>query len=282
MGSDILGEVRRLMPMLSSSEKRVANAVLQDPDKMIFWTVNDLGERAKVGDATILRFCRKLGLSGYQEFKLLLAQSLPPLRQDGGGKGHEDADEQTSLIRRTMNTNRLAIQDTTELLDPASLKQAAERMIRARSVHFFGVGSSGLTAADARLRFMRIGIPCSYVPDSHVQVMDAALMTPDDVAFCITYSGSTKDMLEIIQTAKARGACTIVLTGHSRSPIIAHAEIALFTVSKELPLLGGAFVTKIAQLHLLDLLFHQVIELNKTKSEEASNLTAKAVLRKLF
>ncbi|OUM85444.1 MAG: hypothetical protein BAA01_12905 [Bacillus thermozeamaize] len=282
MINDILGEVRRLIPSLSASEKRVANVVLEEPEKMIFWTVNELGERAKVGDATVLRFCRKLGLSGYQEFKLLVAQSLSPHQQDGKTNEEEDADEQMAMIRRTTKTNMLAVQDTTEMLDPEVLKQAAERMIRAKSVHFYGVGSSGLTAADARLRFMRIGIPCSYMPDPHVQVMDAALLTKDDVAFCITYSGSTKDMLEIIQMAKFRGACTIVLTGHSRSPIIEHADIALFTSSKELPLLGGAFVTKIAQIHLLDLLFHQVIELNKSRSEEASQLTAKAVLRKLF
>jgi DNA-binding MurR/RpiR family transcriptional regulator len=270
------------MPTLSNSEKRVAETVLEQPDQMIFWTVNELGERAGVGDATILRFCRKLGLSGYQEFKLLVAQSLPTVPPAGGAEGGEHEDDQAALIRRTLTTNVQAVEDTTALLDPAVLRQAAERLVRARMVHFFGVGSSGLTAADARLRFMRIGIPCSFVPDPHVQVMDAALMTPDDVAFCITYSGSTKDMLEIIRTAKARGACTIVLTGHSRSPILEHADLALFTSSRELPLLGGAFVTKIAQLHLLDLLFHQVIELNKAVADEASQRTAKAVLRKLF
>lgn len=279
MSNDILGEVRRLLPSLSNSEKRVANVVLEEPDKMIYWSVNDLGERAKVGDATVLRFCRKLGLSGYQEFKLLVAQGLPaePQESEAGQEPKEHA-----VLNKIKETNILAVKDTTDFLDVADLTRAAELIVRAKRVHFYGVGASGLTAADAKLRFMRIGIACDYMPDPHIQVMDAALLSPADVAFGITYSGSTKDMLEIMKTAKATGASTIVLTSHNRSPIIDFADIALFTSAKETPLLGGAFVTKIAQIHLLDLLFNAVIEQSKGKAEASAEQTAKAVLRKLF
>lgn len=279
MSNDILGEVRRLLPTLSNSEKRVANVVLEEPDKMIYWSVNDLGERAKVGDATVLRFCRKLGLSGYQEFKLLVAQGLPADSQDAEA-GQER--QEHAALHKIKETNMLAVKDTTDFLNVADLTRAAELIARARKVHFYGVGASGLTAADAKLRFMRIGIACDYMPDPHIQVMDASLLMPEDVAFGITYSGSTKDMLEIMKTAKEAGASTIVLTSHNRSPIIEFSDIALCTSAKETPLLGGAFVTKIAQIHLLDLLFNAVIDLAKDKAEESARQTAKAVLRKLF
>lgn len=46
---------------LTKAEKKVAEAVLSDPEFSVYATVTDLSEKAKVGETSVIRFCRKLG-----------------------------------------------------------------------------------------------------------------------------------------------------------------------------------------------------------------------------
>lgn len=281
LGSSLLLRIESLQASLTKAEHRVAEAVLADPQAAVFDSVTDLAEKSGVGETTVLRFCRTLGCRGYQEFKLLLA------REEGAtarslGENLGDGDDPATILTKVTETNARAVTQTTALLNVATISRAVDAIQAARKVQVYGVGSSGITAQDAMYRFRRIGLLVEAIPDPHFAAMSAALLGPEDVALGISHSGSTKDTVGALRTAKQAGATTICLTAHARSPITAEADIVLLTAPREAPLQGSSFAAKIAQIHALDVLFVALAMRDREGSLLLTEKTARSVVDRLF
>ncbi|BFH66866.1 putative HTH-type transcriptional regulator [Paenibacillus dendritiformis] len=273
--------ISSIYPSLTKSEKKVADIVLKDPETAVFYTITDLSKQAEVGDTSVIRFCRKLGYSGYQEFKLSLAQNLGTVEEQISG-ALEPGDDLETIVKKLNALNQQRIQNTTALMDGASLQKAIEWIGGAAKLYFFGVGSSGITAMDAKYKFMRLGFQVVAEADAHIIAMNAALAGEGDVVIAISASGSTKDLVDSVAIAKQKGARIICLTSHALSPVTRYADAVLLTVAKEGPLQGGSFASKLAQIHVLDILSTALALLDKERSYRFLEMTAKSVLGKLY
>ena len=89
VGSLIL--MRSRLETLSRAEQRVARCILDEPSEAIRFSITELAERATVGEATVSRFCRRLGLSGFLDLKISIASELAstPSVQDRTGAEDE-------------------------------------------------------------------------------------------------------------------------------------------------------------------------------------------------
>ena len=74
--SAIIYKFEKLMPFLSAAEKKATEYIIQNPEKVVGFSVASLAEAAGVSEPTIVRACRSLGFSGYQNFKIALAQDI--------------------------------------------------------------------------------------------------------------------------------------------------------------------------------------------------------------
>ncbi|MFW6380975.1 MAG: MurR/RpiR family transcriptional regulator, partial [Bacillota bacterium] len=191
-------------------------------------------------------------------------------------------DELKTIVEKITNANEQAINQTSKFIDLEMLQQAVDIISQAQKVEVYGVGASGIAAMDFKHKFMRIGINVDCFTDPHLQSMSASTLGEDDVVVGISHSGSTKDTVDSCKTARETGATVICITSHNRSPITKIADIKLLTAPKELPLSGGNLRSKIAQLHLLDLLSTGVALQNYEKTLEYNRKTAKSVLDKLY
>ncbi|GAB2699301.1 MurR/RpiR family transcriptional regulator [Paenibacillus thermoaerophilus] len=266
---------------LTKTERKVADTVLTEPEASLYMTLTALAEKAGTGETTILRLCRKLGFEGYQDFKLSLAQHLAQTNAQAQEQiGHRD--DLPALIRKIAAKDAAMIDNTSAMLSAEQVQKAVDAILNARTVYLFGVGSSGNTAKDAFYQFMRMGLSTLAVTDSHLMAMSAALAGPEDVIVGISTSGSTKDLVDAVRIAKQNGSYVIALTSHARSPLTRHADSVLLAQSRETPLQGGAFSSKIAQIYTLDVLSTAAAMRRGEKSDEARRLTAQAVSDKLY
>ncbi|MBU5213045.1 MULTISPECIES: MurR/RpiR family transcriptional regulator [Heyndrickxia] len=266
---------------LTKAEQKVADFVIADTQETVYSSVTDLAEKSGVGETTVIRFCRKLGYRGYQEFKLAIAQNLADPDEQVHGKIEENDNIET-ILKKITSQNVQTLESTLQLLESQKLDKAVEAIMSANKLYFFGVGSSGLTAFDGKYRFMRLGYHVEQSSDSHIMAMNAALVSKNDVVFGISTSGSTKDVVDAIAIAKENNAFIICITNHAKSPITQYADVILLAASKETPLQGGAFASKIAQLHLLDVLTTIIVLKQKEKTFQSIEKTAKAVLDKMY
>ncbi|TMV50211.1 MurR/RpiR family transcriptional regulator [Paenibacillus mesophilus] len=279
--NNTLLKISSIYTSLTKSEQKVADVVMKEPEAAVFYTITDLSEKAGVGETSVIRFCRKLGFKGYQEFKLSVAQNLSTPSQNIHGD-IQDEDELSVVVKKISAMNRQNIENTTTLLDEENLRKAISIIREAKKLYFFGVGSSGITAIDGKYRFMRLGYDCSAENDAHIIAMNAALLKKGDVVIGVSTSGSTKDLVDALEIAKRKGARILCLTSHARSPVTQFADVVLLTASKESPLQGGSFSSKMSQIHALDVLSTAVALGQKERTYEALEMTAKAVLDKLY
>lgn len=276
---NLLAHIRSLYPSLTRAERRVADRVLQDAREIIYGSVTDLAERAEVGETSVLRFCRHIGHSGFQEFKLALAQELVRPEVNDSEK---DGEQATSLYDQLTGRNIRLIEETAAFLEEEELNRSVEMLLQAKRIIFFGVGSSGLTAEDARYRFLRVGLVAEAIPDSHLATVRASLLGADDLLVAVSVSGSTVDTVDVTRLAKENGAMVICITNHARSPITRLADVLLLGSSREGPTEGSALSSKMVQLHILDLLFAAVLLELDDRGRELLQITAESVSKKLY
>ena len=273
--------ISSLFESFSKAEKKVAQAVQSDPQKVILMTITDLSEKAGVGDTTVIRFCRKLGFHGYQEFKLAIAQDLvksPAFLE----KQDESGDVPGDVTKMITRKNIRMIQNTLDFLDEGALHAAVNMLVQAKRTLLCGVGASAVTALDIYHRFLRLNMNVEVFMDGHLIAMAASLAGEKDVVFGISTSGSTKEIVDSFQLAKQNGAGILCITSHARSPITRIADTVLLVPSTESPLEGGSFSTKIAQLHLLDIILNMLIAQKADEAEASIRKTANAVANKLY
>jgi len=278
---NVILKIRSIYNSLTKAEKKVADYVLENVPEVIYLSITELAEKCGTGETTIVRFCRRIGLSGFQEFKLNIAKEIA----EPETSIHENIsfnDPLEVLVQKITTENTLALSNTVKLLSLSELEKAVDAIINARKIQFYGVGASGYTALDAKYKFMRLGLNVDANLDAHIQAISAVSLTEKDVAVGISFSGSTKDTVETCKLAKEAGAKVIAITNYARSPITSVADIVLLTSAKETPLRSGALTSKIAQLHILDILYTAVAVRLKDQTVNMLSKTAKAVLEKLY
>ena len=282
--TNVLALINSHMNAFTNSELKVAEFILKDPKPVIYTSITDIAFKVQVSETTVLRFCRKLGFKGYQGFKITLAQGLE--KADEMYKELYDEitkdDSENDICKKVLSKSILSLNETFDLIDLKSLNKTLNYMIKAERIFFFGVGDSAVTAMEAKARFIRVTNKVDAVMDSHFQSMQASLLTKKDLAIAFSYSGSTKDTVEILKTAKKAGAKTVCVTHFSKSPITNYADELLLIGVNENPLQGGAITSKIAQLYLIDLLYVNYYIMTAQESFASKEKTAEAVIEKLY
>lgn len=281
--SDIFTTIHTTYNSFTNTEKKVANQVLKNRTQIIYMSITDLADRCGVGESSIFRFCKTLGFKGYQEFKIAMAHSLNSEEETPQiDKEILRNDSLEDLTAKVKNTNISALDETHSLIDYSKLDKAVSLLVGAERIRFFGVGASLITAMEGYNKFLRITAKSEFTVDQHLQAMTASLMTEKDVAVIISYSGSTKDTIEVARAVKEAGAKTICITRFVKSPLTAYSDITLLCGANEGPLQGGSLSAKIAQLYLLDVLYFEYFKRTFDISAANKEKTAKAVVEKLL
>ena len=225
----LLDSIRTQLDALSKSEKKVAIAVLKNPDLAVSGNITALAKNAQVSEPTVVRFCRALGYDGWHEFKLKLAQGLAlalPHADESLAQDDLAADLVSKICSRSINT----LLDLRNNLNPAAIEQALELLARANKIEFYGQGTSGIVAADAQHKFFRSGVPTVAYAEPHIHSISASLLKKGDVVVAISQRGNSAALLRSVQIARKAGADVVALTP-SGTPL---AELATVLVPIDL------------------------------------------------
>ncbi|WP_448062227.1 MurR/RpiR family transcriptional regulator [Cellulomonas hominis] len=273
--------VRGRLSDLQPAMRRVGEYVLADPSRASAMTITDLASACHTSEATVIRFCRELGLRGYPQFRLALAAEM------GSREGSASApapsgdispgDDLASVIEKIAFADARAVEDTARSLSVVELEAVVDTIVTAPRVDIYGVGASGFVAADLQQKLHRIGRVAFAFPDAHLALMSAALLGPGDVAIGVSHTGTTYDTLDAVRVAAEHGATTVALTNAPRSPLATAADHVLRTAARETTFRSGATASRLAQLTVVDCVFVAVAQRTYEQSQAALEKTYDAV-----
>lgn len=252
---------------LRPSEQKAGQYVLDQEEDILGLSLADAARNAGVSQPTVIRFVKALGFSGYKEFQYELIK-------DRARK--EEKEEQTPDVRamygyrvtasdsvqdvpgRIIATTIQSLEDTLKFISGDTLRHAVDALVSARSISIFGVENSLATAKDLCTKLLYLGLPCHSFDDYYLQRIAASNMGKEDVAIGISYSGSSRDTVDVMRTARKSGARTIIMTNFRNSVIEKYADLLLCTSNEQL-LYGDAIFSRTTQLALVDMLYLGII-----------------------
>ncbi len=264
---------------MGRSEKRVADWLFSHSGEVLPYSITDLASKCDSSEATIVRFSKRLGCTGYQELKITLA------------KEHEkkviaptitSSDDCFSIFEKVCNDAYMSLERTKKTLSAESMTKAAMAISEARRVVLIGLGTSAQVAEDASNKLLRAGCNSSAYSDTHMQMIAVSQLTASDVVIGISQSGSSKDVVESIKTARVKGATTISITSKERSPIARQSDILLLTDTEETRHSSLGLNSHISRLIVIDALCYKIVYQNSARAhsigESEAELKSKRII----
>ncbi len=207
-------KIRSAYATLPSAERKVADFILENPDRAMRMVINEIADAAGVSVPSVTRLARKLGYKGFLEFRVALASGAAT-----NGEAHkltpvspEDCDE--LVIEKIYGASIRALEDTYRALDKEKLSELAKRVSTAERVLIAGGGGSSLLAKDMAFQLDVLGIEAVAVTDGAVMDMYKSRFRPSDILIGLSRGGRNKKLTEAIKTAKAAGVTCVYMSNY--------------------------------------------------------------------
>jgi len=265
---------------LRKSEKKIADYLQQHAQERLDLSITELARRLEVSETTVSRFCRAIGLQGFQDLKLSMAASLskgagfkniPPTIREG--------DSTPEIGRKLAESLSGSIAKTQQGLNVEAMDKAIDAIARARQIFVYGVGGSAVIAHAAHHLFTKAGLNCVVYTDGYMQTVSSSMIKPDMVALGVSNTGITKHVVDAVKIAVENGAITIGMTSNRQSALARNSDICLATPLEymDAPLYGGAIDAKVCQLYLVNLLYMGVLFKKGKPLQRNLDATARAL-----
>ena len=249
---DLIDRIRQRLEELNRSERKVADVILADPAAATGMSIATLAQAASVSEPTVNRFCRSFEAKGYPDFKIKLAQSL------AGGTPYvsqavEPDDTAADYTEKIFGATIAALDNARRQTDPARIERVVDYLIQAKQTHFFGLGASGAVAQDAQHKFFRFNMPVTAYVDVLMQRMVASSCHTGDVVVVISWTGRTRELVEIARLARESGAVVLGITAPD-SPLARECTETLEVATPEDTDHYMPMTSRMIQLALIDVL----------------------------
>lgn len=261
-------QIKRLHSCLTGKYKDIADYILAEPTRIVRHKVRDVAADCNCDDALVIRFCQKLGYSGFSEMKMSLAAEFMPVRFDTTGNASRPEDSFADLKRNFLDNNVKALHDTIGLLEKKTAMRAVKILSGASRIYLLAAGISGIVAEDTQIKLMRLGFNVIFHRDAEFSRIYAGLCNKDDAVLAISFSGETDHVCELATTAKKKKTPVVAVTNYPNSRLAKLADVNLFTASDEKIFRLGAMTSRIAQCFIIDFLIINMVAENMERAEE--------------
>lgn len=267
--NDTLFKVGLMLNDLPRAERAFAQAVIESPSSWLCSTLSKLAYETGSSEAAIIRFCKRLGFNGINEFKIAISEA---------SQTELDVDRRTHSSLETLDIMREMYKSTLQILNDTiaqgtdNYDKAVMSLMNAQSINFFGVGEAYITCMFGKLKFSKLGKLCTADGDPFQQYILAKNLGLKDVAIAISYDGATKTVCDCMRIARANKATTISITRKHPSVLLRYTELPLYSVVNDLTEAGEKAARRISDQFIIDVLYYTMI--NKMGYDEYSNQIA--------
>lgn len=263
-----LFKIKEAGALFTSTEQRIAEYILQNPEKVVEGSSQELARESDTSPAAWIRFSKKLGYKGLPALKMDLAKD----DKENDDLYHvliEEKDSIETMVRKVQKISRNTLEQTYKLLNTDELNAAIQYLLQASNIYLVGIGGSGVVCTDMMQKLTRLHRSVIYHEDAHVLLARIAHITPEDVLVAISYSGETNLVNAAVKYAKKNGTPVIAITQYNvRSTLAKEADVKLYMPLEEKELRLGAILSRNASLVLTDLIYYGIAKENVEQTKQ--------------
>ena len=238
------------------AEKKIADYIVNNTQKVIDMTISELAESAGASDATVTRFCKKCHMKGFHHLKITLARELVESKKDDVKISGDVSESNIKESLSNILANKVEeLKQTVSMIDEKELSEILNLIRNARNVQFAAVGNTIPVALDGCYKFNQIGIPSVTNPIWETQIAYTFNLSKGDVVIIISNSGSSKRLIDVIEAAKAKEAYIVSITNSNNSPIAKISDYHIKTATREKLFLEEYYFSRISAMTVIEILY---------------------------
>lgn len=244
------------MESLPKAEKKIAQTIIESPEDTIYLSAKQLGEKAGSSAPTVVRFCRRLGVNGFTQLKLMISSELSKLSNNGYSDITED-ENFYEIKDKLLGNAYQSLVDTASLVNEGTINAAIQLIEQTDIIYIYGVGSSHLVAKNFAQKWSRIGKSCIVETDAHVLI---AAMTGNHrkaLFVAVSNSGETNEVINLMKLANRTGCSTLSITQFGKNSVSDLADVSIRHVRANEQLYRSSATASLhVQFYIVDILFH--------------------------
>ncbi|UBH12866.1 MurR/RpiR family transcriptional regulator [Macrococcus armenti] len=254
----VLGQITKMYDSFTPVEKRIADVVIEYPEKVVNLPIKEIASLSNTSEAAIVRFSKRLGLSGIKVVKVELARELHTIADKKVPTKIELSDDKEVMKEKVFNNTIQALYNTEKVISAQVIDEAAQAITSAKRVMIFGVGNSRVVATDLHIKFMNIDQTAILATDLLSAITILGHFEAGDVLFITSETSKNKIITDICKYAKEKGIKIILLSQKFSSPAIRMADIVLAMGKEENEVNLGYMTVRTAQLTIVDVLYLRI------------------------
>ncbi len=267
----ITDKIQKAFPKLRKSEQQVAHYVLEHTEEMERISLEQLAKKADVSQPTVLRMLRAVGYTGFKEAKIAFTEERMQRKKEEHydilGMQLEKSEKVEDVPGIIIGNTIGLLQDSLQTISAKNIEKAVKAIEEATRVCIFSVENSNTVSMDLLTKLSYLGIHCEFNADYYLQSIGAGHMKKGEVAIGISYTGTSKNTVDVLRHAKKNGAKTIAITNFTDTPLIKYADIVILTSNKQF-LYGSDIFSRTIHLAVVDMLYMGLVVNNYEKYEK--------------
>ena len=264
----LLAKMRQVKD-LSPSERHIVDFIFSNIQDVSNMGIVELGDKTFTSTTTVKRLCHKLGIDSYTDFRLALSSEIAGYMRlsilEGAQSPVDRYDTVFDIINKVSDQNAKSIIDTSSLNPPDTISEIIKLMGSAERIDFYGVGPSNVVAVDAQIKCMRLGIPSSACADRVSMIINSRTSHEGTLAFLISYTGETDDIIEVANQLEVNNVTTVSLTSLRDCRLSKACSYQLYVQASESWDRLGGMSSRISTLNMIDVLFTALINTDYDK-----------------
>lgn len=280
-------KIRGTYASLRKSEKKVADYVLANEMECSRISLEKLAKRSGVSQPTVMRFVKAMGFEGFKEFRYQIIQQMSerdnrqketyamydyPIRPD---------DDVKQIPAKVVASTVKIIENMLKSISGEEFEKAIQMLTDARKIVLCGVENSSAAAKDLMTKLLYLGYDCRFDEDYYIQHICAAALTGKDVMVGISYSGQSKDTVDIMKAAKKAGAQTICITNFRESRISRWSDVILCS-SQEQWMYGDSIFSRSPQIVINDMIYMGLMTSTYEKGTEQLDKNSRIIRHRAY
>lgn len=256
MEKSVLDTICASLDSFFESERKIGTYIMQHPSAVVDMTVGELAQACKVSDASVSRFCKKIGMKGFHHLKITLAKEISEKGNDEEKiSNHISVNDIKQSLKNILANKVTEITQTVSMMDTEQLHEILNKLNTAKTVQFFAVGNTIPVAIDGAFKLNQIGIPAVSGTIWETQIGYTYNMTADDVVIAISNSGESTAVLRALEAAKSAGATTISITNSEKSSAAQLSDYHITTATREKLFLDGYCFSRVSATTVIEILY---------------------------
>lgn len=281
-------KIQNIYAALRPSERKVADYILSYQGKAGELLIEELAREAKVSQPTVVRFAKAVGYKSFREFKYAMMQE--EMRERTEGREEElglygfclsSKDRLEEIPGKIITTSIQMLEETLKSIRKKEFERAVDAILAADNIVIYGVENSLCTVNDLLTKLTYLGLNCRTYTDYYLQNVSAGNLTKKDLAIGVSYSGYSRNTVEVMRAAKKAGARTLVLTNFENALIAKYADILLCASHRQF-FYGDTIFSRISQLALVDMLYAGALNRNYPVLSKKLKKTNEIVTRRAY